>query len=237
MTNQLQRSTQPISSLTVSEQKIVAAFNQPKIKDCSQTDIATMLVYCMVVCELPKERYPDDHEKLVLVEAIQEGYKHYSLDEFRIAFQNAARTGEIKRTTDTVWSFGPRLVGEVMKIYDLRRSQLKKKLVQIPKMKPLPTPQENYEALIGYAKEDKIPGGFNYASAYLHAEKIGVITLSIVDKQQYADKVRVDMTREMNAQEEAFAQLTQMQMDNPQMFRSECRTRLMKDHLKENYGI
>jgi hypothetical protein len=71
------------------EKKFSVALLQPKIRDIDQEELKKSIKYAMVLIGLRAQNYPDDLEKQVLLNFIQEHYGGHTPAEIKLAFEMA----------------------------------------------------------------------------------------------------------------------------------------------------
>lgn len=71
------------------EGKFIESLKSKKIKDCTHDEIKEVLRYVMIKIGLRAQNFPNDLEKLILVEHIQQEFGGHHLQEIKVAFDLA----------------------------------------------------------------------------------------------------------------------------------------------------
>lgn len=120
---ELQKHNSEISTSLTGRQSIVKAFDDPKIRDCSDDQIKMELKYIFALVGL--REYPTDARKQVLIDFIRENYGFYALTEIKIAFQMAVKR-EIDCETNHFEMFSPSYFGQIFGAYIEYRNRIAK---------------------------------------------------------------------------------------------------------------
>jgi hypothetical protein len=135
---------------TGDEKKFSVALLQPKIRDISEGDIKMVLKYAMVLIGLRAQNYPDETEKQILLNFIQEHYGGHTAEEIKLAFEMAILR---KLDVDPVCyeNFSIAYFAGIMEAY---RSWAREQIKQLPA--PVEQPKQ-------FTKQEKLQLDFDYA--------------------------------------------------------------------------
>jgi len=140
------------------------ALLEPKIRDISQDELKKSIKYAMVIVGLRAQNYPDDLEKQVLLNFIQEHYGGHTGAEIKLAFEMAVLR-QLGVEANCYENFSIAYFAGIMEAYRTwAREQIKR----------LPAPEERPRE---FNREEKLQLDFDYACILLSQVNIRPTTV------------------------------------------------------------
>jgi len=178
---------------------IVRAYHQPKIRNIeSDEPIRQVLRYIFTLIGIRAENIPNDIQKSVLINYIQNDLKHYSVDDFKIAFHLMLKN-ELDCESNHYQNFNPMYLAQVMNAYNKHRQmaihEFKKLEMEQQQMKQNElSPEQLLQKTIGFYR-NCISNPFNF---FLKTGEItfGIIPFSVIYESMVDDLKLFELTDE-----------------------------------------
>jgi hypothetical protein len=178
---------------------IVRAYHQPKIRNIeSDEPIRQVLRYIFTLIGIRAENIPNDIQKSVLINYIQNDLKHYSVDDFKIAFHLMLKN-ELDCESNHYQNFNPMYLAQVMNAYNKHRQmaihEFKKLEMEQQQMKQNElSPEQLLQKTIGFYR-NCIINPFNF---FIKTGEItfGIIPFSVIYESMVDDLRLFELTDE-----------------------------------------
>jgi len=129
------------------EEKLIKAVYQPKIHAVQDEEIKAVLKYCFALIGLRPEQWPDDLQKMVLLNFIRQNYSGHSLEEIKIAFDFGS-AGKLDIEMTHYQNFNCIYLSDVMQAYRKYATEILKQDANTYKeMPPSPLPSNEEQEM------------------------------------------------------------------------------------------
>lgn len=200
----------PLSAELRQEKEVIEAIHRPKIKSAQDEEIKAVLKYCFALIGLRPEQWPDELQKMVLLNFLRENYSGHSLEEIKLAFDLGV-AGKFNLEMAHYQNFSCIYLGSAMRAYQKYAAQVlnqERNRYQEVLSEPLPSPeqQEMDDKLFAneyyrkYLNYEFSAVSLEYAHwVYDTLDRFKLIRYTVAEKKQYMEEAELIRQKEIHA--------------------------------------
>lgn len=197
------------------ETRVITANNLPKIShQTAEDEIKNFFKYAFAMIGLQTDQWPDDLEKMMLVNFARTELTHYTIQELRLAFSFAV-TRKFEIDLRHFGKFSPEYLMRIVNGYDKYTSELiaeahrrkkaaefaeQNKIIELTPEQKLESGKKQLDFILKLAEEkNQIPLFIEWSTVFSYMESEGLIRDTKNQKQKFFEQVQKEMLKETKA--------------------------------------